>query len=368
MIEGSERQGEISKLSLYVEARKLSKLSPQFTRAQQPMKLCIYGAGAIGGYMAVALADAGCDVSLIDQGDQLEAIRSNGLILRTEAGDRQVDIPCHASPDDLPPQDYVIIAVKSWAVPGIIDGVESLLHDTTSIVSVNNGIPWWYFQGLDSVDGPRSLHSVDPDGQQWARFGAERAIGCVVYPACRIASPGVIEHVSGNRFALGEPGGAKSERVKDLAGALREGGLKALVKTDIRSELWVKLIGNLAFNPLSVLTGNTLHAICENPDTRAQARAMMLEAKAVGEALGARFAIDVDQRIDGAAAVGEHKTSMLQDYEAGAPLELDTLVHAVQELAQRVGLTTPAIDTVMESLQEKLQPASSNPAAHAGAS
>lgn len=319
------------------------------------MKACIYGAGAIGGFVAVALHNAGCQVSLVDRGKQLAAIRERGLTLRCAGAEQVLQVPVYDSARYIPQPDYVFIAVKSWSVAEIIDDLAALLHERTALVSVNNGIPWWYFYGTDLPVGAHRLDSVDPQGRQWARFGAQRAIGCVVYPACRVVSPGVIEHVSGNRLALGEPGGEKSDRVRELAAALRAGGLKAPVKRDIRNEVWVKLLGNLAFNPISVLTGNTLREICDDASTRALARDMMLEAQAVGEALGAKFAIDVDQRIAGAAAVGDHKTSMLQDYEHGSQLELDALVTAVQELAHRVQLTTPTIDRVLASVREKLQ-------------
>jgi len=319
------------------------------------MKICIYGAGAIGGYVGCLLHEAGYEVTLIDHGAHLEAIQSNGLTLRINDETRTVRIPCTDKPDTLPPQDYVFIAVKTYTIPQILARVPALFHAGTAVVNVNNGIPWWYFHGDENALGRTHLESVDPGGAQWRSLGAERAIGCVVYPACKIAAPGVIQHVSGNRFALGEPNGEKSDRVMQLAQAMREGGLKVSVKTRIRDEVWVKLWGNLAFNPISVLTGATLQQICEQAGTRSLVREMMLEASLVAEHLGIRFNIDVDQRISGAQAVGEHKTSMLQDYEAGQPLELDALLASVLELGELVGQQTTTIRHVLALLQLKLQ-------------
>lgn len=319
------------------------------------MKVCIYGAGAIGGYLGLVLFEAGYDVSLIDQGAHLRAIQEHGLTLRINGESRTAHIPCTDKPETLAAQDYIIIAVKTYTVPEIVMAIPGLLHSGTAVVSVNNGIPWWYFSDMEAGVERTSLESADPGGKVWNLVGAERALGCVVYPACEIVSPGIIQHISGNRFALGEPSGEKSERVMWLAQAMRNSGLKAPVKTRIRDEVWMKLWGNLAFNPISVLTGATLQQICEQRDTRALAREMMLEAKAVAESLGTRFALDVEQRIAAAEAVGEHKTSMLQDYEAGRPLEMNALLTAVQELGVLVGQRTRTIDKVVGLLKLKVK-------------
>jgi 2-dehydropantoate 2-reductase len=318
------------------------------------MKICIYGAGAIGGYLGCLLFEAGLDVTLIDTGEHLKAIASNGLTLHLNDETRTVQIPCTDKPETLPSQDYVFIAVKTYTIPHILKHLPGLFHDNTAVVSVNNGIPWWYFHGDNSSVAKTHLESVDPQGELWRQIGAERAIGCVVYPACKIAAPGVIHHISGNRFALGEPTGEKSERVLQLSQVMRDSGLKVSVKKQIRDEVWIKLWGNLAFNPISVLTGATLKQICECPDTRALARDMMLEASVVAESLGVKFSIDVDKRIDGAQAVGEHKTSMLQDYEAGHPLEVEAMVTAVQELGVLSGHPTKTIDQVLALLNLRL--------------
>jgi 2-dehydropantoate 2-reductase len=210
-----------------------------------------------------------------------------------------------------------------------------------------NGVPGWYFYGLEGAYANRRLESVDPGGVQWDGIGPERVLGCVVYPAAEVAEPGVVRLIEGGRYSLGEPSGERSERALALSKVLQAAGLKAPVRPKIRDELWVKLWGNLSFNPISALTGATLDRICADPGTRGVARAMMLEAQTIAETLGVRFPIDVDRRIDGAAAVGAHKTSMLQDLERGRPLELDALVTAVQELGEITETPTPTIDTVL---------------------
>jgi 2-dehydropantoate 2-reductase len=214
-------------------------------------------------------------------------------------------------------------------------------------------VPWWYFHRLPGPYEGRRLESVDPGGRQWDGIGPERAVGCVVYPAAEVPEPGVIEHVSGDRFVLGEPSGEATERVQALSRLLIKAGLKAPVRPRIRDEIWVKLWGNLSFNPISALTGATLDVITADPSTRALARAMMLEAQAVGERLGVRFGVDVERRIEGAAAVGAHKTSMLQDLERGRPMEIDALVTAVQEMGRLVGVATPAIDAVLALVAQR---------------
>ncbi|MBX9609567.1 MAG: 2-dehydropantoate 2-reductase, partial [Gammaproteobacteria bacterium] len=210
-----------------------------------------------------------------------------------------------------------------------------------------NGLPWWYFHGLDGEWRDRRLASLDPGDRQWRAIDPARILGCVVYPAAEVVEPGVIRHVEGDRFTLGEPSGEKSARVVAFADALRAAGFKAPVRNAIREEIWIKLWGNLSMNPISALTGATLDVICATPGTRAVARAMMLEAQAIAEKLGVRFPIDVERRIDGAAAVGAHRTSMLQDLEKGRPLETDALVASVAELGRLVGAPTPSIDTVL---------------------
>jgi 2-dehydropantoate 2-reductase len=312
------------------------------------MKICIFGAGAIGGYMGVKLAQAGADVSLVARGPHLAAMQAKGLTLIEEGAD-PVTVPVTASdnPADLGPQDYVIVTLKAHSVPPIVPKMQPLIGDHTTIVSGVNGVPWWYFHKIGTdLEGTR-LESVDPGNAQWDGFGPDRVLGCVVYPAAEVTEPGLIKHIEGNRFSLGEPDGSKSDRAVALSQALAAAGLKAPVRPRLRDEIWVKLWGNLSFNPISALTHATLDVLCTDPDTRAVARNMMLEAQAIAEKLGVKFPIDVERRIDGGAAVGAHRTSMLQDLDAGRPMEIDALVGSVQELGRVTHTPTPTIDTVL---------------------
>ncbi len=316
------------------------------------MKICIYGAGAIGGYLGVQLARAGQAVSLIARGPHLEAIRKNGLTLRIGDAEHVAHPEATDNPADLGPQDYVIITLKAHSVPRVVDAMQPLLGPDTAVVTAMNGVPWWYFYQLPGEWENRQLESVDPGGAQWKLIGPQRAIGCVVYPACEVPEPGVIQHVSGDRFTLGEPSGERTARVESLSKALIEAGFKAPVRR-IRDEIWVKLWGNLCFNPISALTQATLDIIATDPGTRGVARAMMVEAQQIGERLGVRFGVDVDKRIDGAAAVGAHRTSMLQDLERGRPMEIDALVTAVQEMGRLVDVPTPTLDVVLALVQQR---------------
>ncbi len=312
------------------------------------MRICIYGAGAIGGYMGAKLAQAGAEVSLVARGPHLAAMQAKGLTL-IEEGAEPVTVPVRAAenPADLGVQDYVIVTLKAHSVPAVVPKMQALLGPETTVVSAVNGVPWWYFHGFEGPLAGTRLASVDPGDAQWAGIGPGRVLGCVVYPAAEIAEPGVVRHIEGNRFSLGEPDGAKSDRATRLSAALTAAGLKAPVRPRIRDEIWVKLWGNLSFNPISALTPATLDVLCTDPGTRAVARGMMVEAQAIAEALGVKFPIDVDRRIEGGAAVGAHRTSMLQDLEAGRPMEIDALVGAVQELGRLTGQPTPTIDTVL---------------------
>lgn len=311
------------------------------------MRITIYGAGAIGGLLGARLAAAGLEVALIARGTQLEALRTRGLELRHGGDSVLVRPPATDDPAELGPQDYVIVTLKAHQVPAAVPAMRHLLGPATAVVMAVNGVPWWYFHRLDGPWRDARLASVDPGDVQWDGIGPQRVIGCVVYPAAEVVAPGVVELIEGDRFSLGEPDGARSERVQRLAEALIAAGLKAPVRPRIRDEIWVKLWGNLSFNPISVLTSATLDAIVADPGARSVARVMMLEAQAIAERLGVRFAIDVDRRIAGAGGVGAHRTSMLQDLERGRPLELDALVAAVQEMGRLVGLPTPTIDTVL---------------------
>ncbi|MEL5879644.1 2-dehydropantoate 2-reductase [Cereibacter sphaeroides] len=311
------------------------------------MRICIFGAGAIGGYMGAKLAAAGADVSLVARGPHLAAMQARGLTLIEEGGTRTVPVRAASDPAALGPQDYVIVTLKAHSVPAVVPQLSRLLGAEGTLVSGVNGLPWWYFHRHGGPLEGRRLESVDPGGVQWDGIGPDRVLGCVVYPAAEVVEPGTVRHLEGNRFSLGEPSGEKSDRALRLSEALTAAGLKAPVRPRLRDEIWVKLWGNLSFNPISALTGATLDRLCTDPGTRAVARSMMLEAQAIAERLGVKFPIDVERRIDGGAAVGAHRTSMLQDLEAGRPMEIEALVGSVAELGRIVNLPTPTIDTVL---------------------
>ncbi|MGV8989316.1 MAG: 2-dehydropantoate 2-reductase [Cypionkella sp.] len=312
------------------------------------MRICIFGAGAIGGYMAAKLATAGADVSIVARGPHLAAIKEKGLtLIGNEADPVTVQVRASTNPADLGPQDYVIVTLKAHSVSAVVGPMQPLIADHTTIVSGVNGVPWWYFHKVGGLYEGTRLQSVDPGNMQWDGFGPDRVLGCVVYPAADVPTPGTIRHIEGNRFSLGEPDGSKSDRAVMLSQALQAAGLKAPVRPRLRDEIWVKLWGNLSFNPISALTHATLDVLCTDPGTRDVARRMMLEAQVIAEALGVTFPIDVERRIDGGAAVGAHRTSMLQDLETRRPLEIDALIRSVQELGHITGLPTPTIDTVL---------------------
>ena len=311
------------------------------------MKIAIYGAGAIGGLLGAKLAASGEEVTLIARGPHLAAMKANGLKLTSEGSEIVTRPLATDDPREAGPQDAVIITLKSPALPSLIGKIDPLLGPKTSIVTAINGIPWWYFYKTEGPNRDRQLRTIDPEGALWRGLPPERAIGCVVYPAAHIAAPGHIHHEYGNRFMLGEPDGSKSSRIKSLSEALTRAGFKAPVRPRIRDDIWVKLWGNLSFNPVSALTGGTLQQIAEDPATRALVRQMMTEAEAVATALDVKLGVDVDTRIGWAQDVGHHKTSMLQDLETGRPMEIDALVSVVAELGDIAGVETPMIDAVL---------------------
>ncbi len=311
-------------------------------------KICIFGAGAIGGYMAHALIKAGADVSLIARGPHLEGLRDNGLTLIKEGVAETLPVRATDTPEELGRQDYVISALKAHSVAPVIDRFKPLLADHTALVPAVNGIPWWYFYkaGSDSAMENRWLETSDPGGVQWAAFGPERAIGCVVYPACEISAPGQITLKSGDRFTLGEPDGQRSERVMKLSELMRAGGLRAPVKPGLRDEIWIKLWGNCSFNPVSALTGASLDLIGNDPASRAVIRDAMIECRKVGLAVGARFNVDIERRIQGGADIIGHKPSTRHDVELGRPMELDALTSTVLELARCLEIETPTLNAI----------------------
>ncbi len=327
------------------------------------MRICIYGAGAIGGLLAAKLAHKSeAEVTVIARGAHLEAIKKNGLILDSE-GERIVSRPtAFADPREAGPQDVVIVSVKAPAVVGIAEAMQPLLGAETAVVTAMNGVPWWYFHGLDGTFRDRRIRCLDPDGRLERLVETRRVIGCVVYPAGDIAAPGIIHHQYGNRFMLGEPDGSSSARIKALSAALDDAGFKAPVRPKIRDDIWVKLWGNLSFNPVSILTHGTLVHIATDAGTRPIIRRMMEEAQAVGEALGVRFGVDVETRIGWAADVGEHKSSMLQDLENGKAMEIDALLTAVVEMGDMTGIETPMLDTILALAIQRARNAGCYPA------
>lgn len=316
------------------------------------MKVAIYGAGATGGYLGLHLARSGVDTTLIARGPHLAAMQRNGVTVLADGDALNARPLCTDDPAEAGPQDYVIVALKAHSVPTVVEAMQPLLGPDTAVVTAQNGVPWWYFHKAGGPLEGHRLESVDPGGRQWDGIGPQRAIGCVVYAATEISEPGVIRHNYGNRFTLGEPSGEKTPRVKALSRALIAAGLRAPVRS-IRDEIWVKLWGNVSFNPISALTLATLDRIAGESDTRAVAKAMMTEAKEVGEALGIRFRIDLERRLDGTASVGAHRTSMLQDLQAGRTMEIDAIVASVQEMGRLVGVATPTIDVVLALVRQR---------------
>lgn len=316
------------------------------------MKICVYGAGAIGGYVGVLLAKGGADVSLIARGPHLAAIKENGLTVEFKDHKENAKLLASDDPAELGPQDYVIIALKAHQAWESAEKLKPLLGPDTAVVTMQNGIPWWYFYGLKGEYENHQLNSVDPDNRQWKAIGPERVIGATVYQATHITEPGVIKHTYGDKLGIGEPSGIETARTKALIEVINAGGMKGRYYDDIRSDIWLKLWGNLCFNPISALTHATLDIVATDPGTRQIARLMMEEGEMIGRRLGADFRVDITRRIDGAASVGAHKTSMLQDLEKGRSIELDALLTVVQEMGRLVKIDTPTIDMVLALTQQ----------------
>ena len=336
------------------------------------LKIAIIGVGAIGGYVGIKLALAGEDVTFIARGANLEALRSRGIRLITADGEEKTVAKVRATSDYAAagPQDMVILAMKAHQVEAVARDVPKLFEPDTVVVPMQNGIPYWYFHRHAGELAGTRVQSVDPTGAIGEHIGCERVIGCVVYPAAELISPGVIKHVEGNRFPVGEPDGTSSERVTRVSESFTRAGLQAPVLEDIRAEIWLKLWGNLTFNPISALSRATLAGICQYPPSRAIAAAMMTEAQSVANKLGITFRVSLEKRIAGAEKVGHHKTSMLQDVEAARTLEVDALLGSVVELARLTDTATPHIDTVYaltkllaKTLDEDKAPAGANSSA-----
>ena len=312
------------------------------------MKIAIIGAGAIGGYLGAKLAHAGEDVTFIARGATLEALKSRGIRLIMSDGS-EIAVPNVKATSDYAaagPQDLVVLAMKAHQVEAVSREVPKLFGPNTVVVPMQNGIPFWYFHRHGGALAESPVRSVDPTGAIRENIPCDRVIGCVVYPATELVAPGVIKQIEGNRFPVGDLDGTESERVKRVSECFIRGGLQSPVLADIRAEIWLKLWGNMTFNPMSALSRATLAAICQYPPTRELARAMMTEAQAVATKLGITFRVPIEKRIAGAERVGHHKTSMLQDVEAGRPLETDALLGSVIELGRMTDTPTPHLDSV----------------------
>jgi 2-dehydropantoate 2-reductase len=312
------------------------------------MRIAVVGAGATGGFLGASLARAGEDVTLVARGAHLAAMRERGVRVVEPDGSSFTASP--ACTDDLEAAvasaDVAFVTLKAHSLPAVAPRLGAAAGPGTALVFAQNGVPWWFFLG--EADGGRRLESVDPGGVIARSVPAERVVGCVVYPATSLEEPGVVRHVEGTRFSLAELDGARSDRVRAISEALAGAGLRAPVQSRIRQEIWLKLIGNATLNPVSALTRGTLGALLRDPGTRAVARSLMLEVEAVGRALGIETDLDVDRRLEAAARVGEHRTSMLQDVEAGRPLEVEALVGAVVELGSQVDVPVPGLRIVYE--------------------
>lgn len=312
------------------------------------MKIGIVGAGAIGGLLAARLALAGEAVTVIDLGAHLQAVRERGLKLIHPDGRDDIvkNIRAVASCEEAGAQDLVFLSVKAYQIEMLAPQLGKLFNPATALVTTQNGLPWWYFQKFGGAHAGYRLRTCDPNGAIEKHIDAARVVGCVVYPAGELVAPGLVRHLEGDRFPIGELDGRESERAKLISEILVRAGFKSPVLPDIRSEIWLKLWGNMSFNPISALTHATLSDICQEPATRALAAGMMREAQSIAEKLGVTFRVSIDKRIAGAEKVGKHKTSTLQDIEAGRPVEVDALIGSVLELGELTGTPTPCIAAV----------------------
>lgn len=319
------------------------------------MNICIFGSGAIGSYIGSLLMRSGINVSLICRGNHLKAIQENGLLM--QSAESQEEYFCKPiatdNPNNLEKQDFIIVTLKAHSAAQTANMITPLLKKNTTVISAVNGLPWWYFFKSNNQFEDMKLYSVDPKNLQWDYITPERALGCVVYPAAEIKAPGHVYHLEGDRFPIGEPDGSISDRAKILSKILIHAGLKSPVRKTIRNDIWMKLWGNLAFNPISALTGKTLEDIANDKKLCSIVEKMMLEGQAVAEALGVNFPISLEKRIDGTRNVGAHKTSTLQDLELGRPMEIDALTKSVSEAGKIVSIPTPTIDRIYDEVKVK---------------
>jgi len=320
------------------------------------MNICIFGAGAIGGMIASLLKNSGVDnISIIARGKNFKEIEKNGLHFLSEELNLNIKnkFKTYSTTKNIGKFDLIFITVKAHSASLVAAEIGNLVKKDSVVIPAVNGIPWWYFYKLKGPYENKKIRCVDPYNKQWDNIGPEKILGCVVYPAAEIISPGKILHSKGNRLILGEPDNRKSDRLIMISKMLNIAGFKSPISKDIRSSVWTKLLGNLSFNPLSVLTGATLKEICENKETRNIITSIMLEGKIISEKLGSKISIDIEKRIQGAQKVGNHKTSTLQDYEMGKPIEIDALVKSVSEIGNIVGLKTPTIDLIYSLVKQK---------------
>lgn len=326
------------------------------------MKICVFGAGAVGGFVAMRLARAGNAVSVITRGPSLAAMRANGLTLVSGGMTETARIAATDTPAELGPQDAVMVTTKAQAMPEVAAAIAPLLGPETPVVAAQNGIPWWYFHRQGAALEGLNLASVDPGGAIWRAIGPERAIGCVVTCASSVAAPGIVHHQSGKTFALGEPDGTASARIARISRAFTDAGLEAPIRARIRDDLWTKLWGNISFSQIAVLTGSGLASLARDPGAAQLARVIMAETQAVAERLGVRFTATIAERMQGTTRVGDHKTSILQDLEAGRPMEIDAQVGAVIEIARRLGVATPMCEAIYALVRKRAQLAGCYPA------
>jgi 2-dehydropantoate 2-reductase len=310
------------------------------------MKFAIVGAGAIGAFAGAMLARAGEDVTLIARGPHLRAMQEHGVRVRGALGSFDARVSATDDPATVGAVDVVLLTLKAHSLTAMAPRLAPLIGAETSVVSAQNGIPWWYFYRHGGEWEGSQLESVDPGGVITRSIDPARVIGCVIYPSAIITEPGIIEHIEGTRFAIGEPDGSKSKRCRRIADSFIKAGLRCPVRTNIRHDMWVKLMGNVAYNPISALTRATLIEIVQCPDTRELAAAIMTEAESVARKLGIDIGVSIEQRLEGAEKVGHHKTSMLQDVDAGRPMELEAIVGAVVELGNKMGLSLPYTNSV----------------------
>jgi 2-dehydropantoate 2-reductase len=317
------------------------------------MKICVYGAGAVGGLMAAWLARSGHDVSVVARGAQLDAIRRNGLRVRSKGKTETFNVKAESDPARLGPQDYVLVTVKAQSLTAVADTIPVLFDKETSVVTAMNGVPWWFFQGLRT--GDNRLESLDPGGKLTRAIPVERIVGCVIHLAASTPEPGVVSHNMGAKLILGEPGGKNTARTQRIAKALTAAGFEVVVTNAIEKEFWVKLLGNVSFNPVSALTVTTADQLIANQEVKAYMVEIMREVLAIGRAVGVDADIDPEARIDMARALGRFKTSMHQDLEAGKPLEIDGLLAGTLEIARKAGVRAPFTESLYGLIRARAQ-------------